>query len=99
MFADFWQLSHALDHAIGHVLRVRSHKAYALQPFNDAEMGHQIGEVWLIGQIEPVRLNGLSEQRDFFGPFGDQGARLDHQLIYRTAALASPARSEEHTSE
>ena len=72
MFTDPGQVCHALNHAVGHVAWIRGHEANAFQPFNLAQLAHQVSEVRLFRQVQPIGLNGLTQKRQFFGSLGDQ---------------------------
>ena len=72
MLADLGQRGHAFNHAIVHMARVRGHEANALQPVDLAEVAHQLGQVWLSRQVQPIGFNGLAQQRQFFRALGDQ---------------------------
>src|SRR5258705_2078245 len=87
MLADLGQPCHLADHLIGHVARIRGHEADAHQPGDLAEPLHQVGEVTVAGQIQPVGLEGLAEPRELGGAGGHEVARLDQQLFQRAAAL------------
>src|SRR5579859_3939840 len=51
MLAHFREVGHTLNHAIGHMTGIRCHKADALQAIDLAQVGHQVGQVWLLREI------------------------------------------------
>ncbi len=90
MLAYFGQRGHAFDHTVVHVARVRGHEADALQPVDLAELRHQFGQVRLAGQIQPVSLDGLAQQRQFFRTFGDQRGGFRDQFVHRDGCARVP---------
>src|ERR1051326_336316 len=47
VFANLWQVCHALNHTIGHMARIRGHETNTLQSIDLAKLAHQVGQVGL----------------------------------------------------
>ena len=90
LLADLGSVGHGRDDLWSQVLWMRTGKADAADPFDRADPPEQVSEQRsAAGDVTPVGVHILPEQRDFAHPAVRQGFDLAHDVVDRAADLGT----------
>src|SRR6476646_3698505 len=82
--------SHRLNHAIGHIERMRAHEAYAFNAIDCRYGFQQIGKIRITAfrTVAVIRVHGLSQQSDFARALTNAIADFRKDLFHRMVTLS-----------
>ncbi len=97
LLAEGGKVGVSADHVLLHVLRVRARVADAVDALDrvDPCQQHGEGDSPLLGQVPPVAVDVLPQQRHLAHPVGGEGLGLGDQLGRVAADLAPPGRGDD----